>query len=67
MENYIPIAEYTIVSFISENHWCAIYIVEPFRCIIDRKIRTAYNLGQIHAEDFEEYKGKWTLSYKNGS
>ena len=40
-------------------------LVEPFRCIIDRQIRKAHNLGQINIDDFQRYKGKWTLPYKN--
>ncbi len=40
-------------------------MVEPFRCIIDKQIRKAHNLGQIKAEDFQSYKGKCLLPYKN--
>lgn len=40
-------------------------LVEPFRCIIDKQIRKAHNLGQIKTKDFKKYKGKYTLSYKN--
>ena len=38
-------------------------LVEPFRCIIDRKIKNAYNLGQIKKEDFKEYKGQYFLDF----
>ncbi len=40
-------------------------LVEPFRCIIDRQIRKAHNLSQIKIDDFQRYKGKWALPYKN--
>lgn len=40
-------------------------LVEPFRCIIDRKIKNAYNLKQIKASDFQYSKGKCILPYKN--
>jgi len=36
-------------------------LVEPFRCIIDRKVKNAHNLGQIKEEDFMEYKGQFSL------
>lgn len=29
-------------------------LVEPFRCIIDNRVRTAYNLNQISDEDFSQ-------------
>lgn len=38
-------------------------IVEPFRCIIDKQIKKAYNLGQIKQEDFTERKGQYTLNF----
>ncbi len=38
-------------------------IVEPFRCIIDRRLRKAYNLRQINPEDFSldnhQYRLNW--------
>jgi len=37
-------------------------IVEPFRCIIDKKVRNAYNLGQIKSEDFTQYRGRYLLN-----
>jgi len=40
-------------------------LVEPFRCIIDKSIRKAYNLGQIDEKDFEIYHHQYTLPYKN--
>lgn len=40
-------------------------IVEPFRCIIDKRLRKAYNLGQIDESDFFFSKGQWSLEYKN--
>lgn len=39
-------------------------IVEPFRCIIDRRIRKAYNLKQIDPEDFFLKDNQWNLAYK---
>lgn len=38
-------------------------LVEPFRCIIDRKIKNAHNLGQIKEDDFREYKGQYSLDF----
>lgn len=43
-------------------------IVEPFRCIIDKQIKKAYNLQQMQLEDFEERRGQFFLkSEKNKS
>jgi CRISP-associated protein Cas1 len=39
-------------------------IVEPFRVIIDRQIRTSYNLGQVKQEDFSLVKGQYVLDFK---
>ena len=39
-------------------------LIEPFRCIIDQRIRKAYNLRQIHKEDFFEKQGVYSLQYK---
>ena len=36
-------------------------LVEPFRCIIDRKVKNAYNMGQIKDEDFDIIKGQYFL------
>lgn len=36
-------------------------IIEPFRCIIDKQIKTAYNLKQIKEEDFEIIKNQYFL------
>jgi CRISPR-associated protein Cas1 len=36
-------------------------LVEPFRCIIDRQIRKAYNLRQFRFEDFEVRQGRYFL------
>lgn len=39
-------------------------LVEPFRCIIDRRLRKAHNLGQISPDDFFCGKdGVWQLKY----
>jgi len=39
-------------------------IVEPFRVIIDRKLKNAYNLSQIKEEDFIVQKGQYLLKYE---
>lgn len=36
-------------------------LVEPFRCIIDRRVKTAYGLRQIQDKDFTHSKGQWFL------
>ncbi len=41
-------------------------LVEPFRCIIDRAVRTAYNRKQFSQNDFLVHKGEYKLkSHKN--
>lgn len=40
-------------------------LVEPFRCIIDRCLRKAHNLGQIDESDFFFKNNQCNLSYKN--
>lgn len=40
-------------------------IVEPFRCIIDLRVRKAHNLGQIDEADFEFRKDHYILPWKN--
>lgn len=42
-------------------------LVEPFRPIVDWKIRKGINLGQFKKEDFQEYKHQWQLKYKKSS
>jgi CRISPR-associated protein Cas1 len=37
-------------------------LVEPFRCIIDHKVRIAYNLGQIKQEHFRLNDSRYFLS-----
>jgi len=37
-------------------------IVEPFRCIIDRRVKSAYGLKQIQEKDFTHSKGQWFLN-----
>ena len=39
-------------------------IIEPFRCIIDQRIRKAHNLGQIDPSDFFCNQGRWSLEWK---
>jgi CRISP-associated protein Cas1 len=40
-------------------------LVEPFRCIIDQRLRKAYNLKQIDEKDFYLKNGQYQLTYKN--
>ena len=40
-------------------------IVEPFRCIVDHRIRKAYNLGQIDVSDFFQKDGMYMLEWRN--
>lgn len=40
-------------------------MVEPFRPMIDWRIRSAYNLGQIKLEDFHVNHNQYQLSFKN--
>ena len=39
-------------------------IVEPFRCIVDRRVRKAHNLGQIKESDFFMYNGRLNLEWE---
>lgn len=39
-------------------------LVEPFRCIIDQRLRKAYNLKQIDENDFFQKNGQFQLEYK---
>lgn len=39
-------------------------LVEPFRCIIDRRLRKAHNLGQIDPSDFTVRNGMHELCWK---
>ena len=39
-------------------------IVEPFRCIIDRRVRKAHNLGQIKEKEFFLYNGRLNLEWE---
>lgn len=36
-------------------------VIEPFRCIIDRKIRKGFNLKQIDRDDFYEKNGQYFI------
>lgn len=40
-------------------------IIEPFRCIVDRRVRKAHNLGQIKEEDFFIYNGRLNLEWEH--
>lgn len=43
-------------------------LVEPFRCIIDRAVRTGFNRKEFSAKDFSNYKGEYRLKIeKNGN
>jgi CRISP-associated protein Cas1 len=42
-------------------------LVEPFRCIIDWRLRKAHNLKQIEQEDFFKKDNQYHLMYKNQS
>ena len=39
-------------------------IVEPFRCIVDRRVRKAHNLSQIKETDFFLYNGRLNLEWE---
>jgi len=41
--------------------------VEPCRCLIERKLLTAYHLGQIDKKDFKKINGRYVLSYDKSS
>jgi CRISPR-associated endonuclease Cas1 len=42
-------------------------LVEPFRCLIDRQVRKAFNTGQCKIEDFQLLKNEYVLKRdKNG-
>ena len=40
-------------------------LIEPFRCIVDRTIRTAINRKQFSEKDFEIHKGEYRLKKEN--
>lgn len=42
-------------------------VMEPFRCIIDMRVRKALNLGQIKKEDFNIVKGEYLLKFEKYS
>lgn len=42
-------------------------LVEPFRCIIDRTVRTAFNRKQFSAKDFQLYKGEYRLKIEKNT
>lgn len=39
-------------------------LVEPFRCVVDKQIKNAYNLNQIKKDDFDMKNGQYFLKYK---
>ena len=42
-------------------------LVEPFRCIIDRTVRTAFNRKQFSAKDFQLHKGEYRLKIEKNT
>ena len=42
-------------------------LVEPFRCIVERTVRTAYNRKQFTAKDFQLYKGEYRLKIEKNT
>ncbi len=42
-------------------------LVEPFRCIIDRAVRTAYNRKQFSSKDFVLLKGEYRLKLEKNA
>ncbi len=42
-------------------------LVEPFRCIIDRTVRTAYNRKQFSPKDFILHKGEYRLKFEKNA
>lgn len=42
-------------------------LVEPFRCLIDDRIKHAYNLGQIKNDDFIIINGQYQLKWEESS
>lgn len=43
----------------------ALDLMEPFRCIVDKTILKAYNLGQIDEKDFKFENWQYILEWKN--
>ena len=39
-------------------------VMEPFRCVIDKQILKAFNLGQIDEKDFKVVNGKYTIEFE---
>ena len=39
-------------------------LMEPFRCIIEHTVRRAIEMGDIKAEDFDNYNGEFKLRYE---
>ena len=39
-------------------------LMEPFRCIIDNAVRTAFNRKQCAEKDFRNEKGEWRLKFE---
>jgi CRISPR-associated endonuclease Cas1 len=43
----------------------ALDLMEPFRCIVDKTILKAYNLGQINEKDFKFQNWQYILPWEN--
>lgn len=39
-------------------------LMEPFRCVIEHTVRRAIEMGDIKAEDFDNYNGEYKLKYE---
>ena len=68
----------TMISLYGFDLFCGVYhtffyqrkslvcdLVEPFRCIIDKSLRKAFNLKQISEDDFYHKNGQVILQYKH--
>lgn len=42
-------------------------LMEPFRPVIDLRVRKGFNLGQFKKEDFVEIRDQWQLEYKKST
>ena len=42
-------------------------MVEPLRCLIERRLLSAYHLGQIDKKDFQHINGRYVLKYDKSS
>lgn len=42
-------------------------LMEPMRCLIERKLLSAFHLGQIDKKDFKKINGRYVLAYDKSS